>query len=213
MIELAPSLLAADLLNIERDVAGMLENGVRTLHFDVMDAHFVPNLSFGPALCKSLHQRFPELQLDVHLMMDNPESYISVFADAGAKSMIVHREIAQDVSPILSMIRQRGLKCGLSVKPGTGADTLYPYLDRCDILLIMTVEPGFGGQRFQTEQMEKIRKLRAKGFRGTISVDGGVNLENAPLLAAAGADRLVMGTAYFRADDPSAVARRVKELV
>ncbi len=213
MIELAPSLLAADLLNIERDVARMLENGVHTLHFDVMDAHFVPNLSFGPALCKTLHRRFPALRLDVHLMMDNPESYISVFADAGAQSIIIHREIADDPGPILSSIRQRGLKCGLSVKPGTPADTLFPYLDQCDILLIMTVEPGFGGQDFQPEQMEKIRALRARGFRGTVSVDGGVNLENASLLVGAGADRLVMGTAYFHAEDPAGVAKRIRELV
>ncbi|MBQ9263757.1 MAG: ribulose-phosphate 3-epimerase [Clostridia bacterium] len=213
MIELAPSLLAADGMRLGEEIQGMLDNGIRLLHYDVMDAHFVPNLSFGPSLCKAIHHQFPAVRLDVHLMMDNPGAFIQAFADAGAESITIHREIAEDVGPILQQMKDQGTRCGLSVKPGTGADTLFPYLDQLDSILIMTVEPGFGGQKFMPEQMEKIRMLRKEGFQGIISIDGGVNLQNAPLLAQAGATRLVMGTAYFRAADPAAVARAVEELV
>lgn len=212
MIDLAPSLLAADMLNLERDIQGMLDNGVDLLHFDVMDAHFVPNLSFGTELCREIHQRFPALRLDVHLMMDQPEKYVAVFAADGADSLTVHREVQADVTPLLRQIKELGLRCGLSVKPGTGAETLLPYLDMLDMVLIMTVEPGFGGQAFQPEQMEKIRLLRSAGFRGVISVDGGVNIENAPLLVSAGANRLVMGTAYFQAGDQKKVIRAVRSM-
>lgn len=212
MIELAPSLLAADWMRLGEEIARMLDNGVDLLHFDVMDAHFVPNLSFGPSLCEAVHRRFPQCRLDVHLMMDQPEKYVQVFAVSGAETITVHREIAADVGPVLDLIRQMGVKCGLSVKPGTKAETLLPYLDRLDAILIMTVEPGFGGQAFQPEQMEKIRWLRSAGFGGVISVDGGVNLENAPLLIAAGASRLVMGTTYFHAKDPQAVVQAVRKM-
>lgn len=212
MIELAPSLLAADSLRLGEEIENMLGDGVSLLHYDVMDAHFVPNLSFGPALLGRIHQRFPACRLDVHLMMDNPEKYLAVFAGAGAESITVHREIAEDAAPILDAIQALGVQCGLSVKPGTGADTLRPYLDRLDLILIMTVEPGFGGQKFRPEQMEKIRQLRAWGYRGVISVDGGVNLENARDLAKAGATRLVMGTSYFCAEDRAAVVRSIGAL-
>ena len=212
MIELAPSLLAADSMRLGEEIENMLGDGVSLLHYDVMDAHFVPNLSFGPALLGRIHQRFPACRLDVHLMMDNPEKYLAVFAGAGAESITVHREIAEDAAPILDAIQGLGVQCGLSVKPGTGADTLRPYLDRLDLILIMTVEPGFGGQKFRAEQMENIRQLRAWGYRGVISVDGGVNLENAGDLAKAGATRLVMGTSYFCAKDRGAVVRSIGAL-
>lgn len=212
MIELAPSLLAADYMRLGDEIEKMLGDGVSLLHYDVMDAHFVPNLSFGPALLEQIHRRFPACRLDVHLMMDNPEKYLTVFARAGAECITVHREIAQDVTPILDEIKGLGVRCGLSVKPGTAADTLLPYLDRLDLILIMTVEPGFGGQKFRPEQMEKIRALRAWGYRGVIAVDGGVSLENAGALADAGATRLIMGTSYFHAEDHAGVARAIGAL-
>lgn len=212
MIELAPSLLAADWLNLGRDVAAMLDNGVDLLHFDVMDAHFVPNLSFGPSLCQAIHNRFPQCRLDVHLMMDNPQEYLAPFARAGAYTITLHREVLEEPRAAMEAIRREKVRCGLSVKPGTKAETLLPYLDILDYILIMTVEPGFGGQKFMPEQVEKIHFLRQAGFTGDISVDGGVNLENAPLLAEAGANVLVMGTAYFRAENPGLVAKTVKEL-
>ena len=213
MIELAPSLLAADLLRLETEIERMLQNGVKTLHFDVMDAHFVPNLSFGPALCQAIHTRFPECRLDVHLMMDNPLDYLSVFARAGAWAITLHREPLADPRAAMREIRALGVRAGLSVKPGTAVETLLPCMDEMDLALIMTVEPGFGGQKFKAEQAEKIRALRRAGFTGDISVDGGVSMENARVLVGAGASMLVMGTAYFRAADPAAVARAVRELV
>lgn len=213
MIELAPSLLAADLLRLETEIERMLQNGVKTLHFDVMDAHFVPNLSFGPALCQAIHARFPECRLDVHLMMENPLDYLSVFARAGAWAITLHREPLADPRAAMREIRALGARAGLSVKPGTAVETLLPCMDEMDLALIMTVEPGFGGQKFKAEQAEKIRALRRAGFTGDISVDGGVSMENARMLVGAGASMLVMGTAYFRAADPAAVARAVRELV
>ncbi|MDY3279101.1 MAG: ribulose-phosphate 3-epimerase [Eubacteriales bacterium] len=212
MIELAPSLLAADVLRLGDEIARMLDTGVQTLHFDVMDAHFVPNLSFGPDLCKAIHKAFPGCVLDVHLMMDNPEKYLDVFAKAGAHAITLHQEVLADIPAAMQAIRGLGVRCGLSVKPGTPAETLLPYLPLLDQILIMTVEPGFGGQKFMADQLEKIRMLRAAGFGGVIAVDGGVNPDNAPLLAQAGANLLVMGTAFFKAADPAAVGRQIKEL-
>ena len=212
MIELAPSLLAADLLHLHGEIGKMLENGVTRLHFDVMDAHFVPNLSFGPGLLKAVRQAFPACRLDVHLMMDEPEKYISVFADAGADILTLHREVLPDAEKALRAIKALGVKCGLSIKPETGEETLFPYLDQIENLLVMTVEPGFGGQKFMPDELEKIRRLRRAGYRGDIAVDGGVNLENAPEIVKAGANVLVMGTAYFRAEDPAGVARAVREM-
>lgn len=212
MIELAPSLLAADVLHFGDEIARMLNYGVKTLHFDVMDAHFVPNLSFGPDLCKTIHGSFSECVLDVHLMMDNPERYLSVFAKAGAHTITLHQEVLSDIPAAMAAIRALGVRCGLSVKPGTKAETLLPYLPLLDQILIMTVEPGFGGQKFMADQVEKIRLLRIAGFTGDIAVDGGVNPDNAALLAQAGANLLVMGTAFFKADNPGDVARKVREL-
>ena len=212
MIKLAPSLLAADLMHLGDEIAGMMKNGVKTLHFDVMDAHFVPNLSFGPGLCQAVHGAFPECTLDVHLMMDQPEAYIDAFAKAGANTLTMHLEVLSDPASAMEKIRKAGMRCGLSVKPGTPAELLLPYLAQLDHILIMTVEPGFGGQKFMPDQMEKIRFLRQAGFSGDIAVDGGVNAENAAMVADAGANMLVMGTAYFKADDPAKVAKLIEEL-
>ncbi len=211
MIEIAPSMLAADMLHLEKDLQDLQHHHIKILHFDVMDAHFVPNLSFGPALCKAVHQAFPNYYLDVHLMMDNPEKLMDAFIQAGASAITVHQEVLADAMPILHEIKRRGIACGLSIKPGTLAETLLPYLDVLDRILIMTVEPGFGGQKLMPEQLEKIRFLREKGFQGRISVDGGVNMENMESIIKAGADVLVMGTAFFRAEDRSAVVQKVNQ--
>lgn len=212
MIELAPSLLAADLLNLESEIGDMLSRGVTRLHFDVMDAHFVPNLSFSPELCAAVKARFPECRLDVHLMMDNPGKYLKTFAEAGADILTVHQEVVPDARPTLDAIKALGVKCGLSVKPATLADTLTKYLDMLDNILIMTVEPGFGGQKFMVDMLDKIRLLRAWGYKGDIAVDGGVTLDNARQITDAGANVLVMGTSFFHAQDRDLVVRSVKEL-
>ncbi|MBR5110927.1 MAG: ribulose-phosphate 3-epimerase [Clostridia bacterium] len=212
MIKLTPSLLAADLMHLGRDIDMMRRHGLDQLHFDVMDAHFVPNLSFGPDFLRAIGRQHPDMKTDVHLMMDNPDQYLHEFAKCGASSITVHAEIGGDLCGMIRTIQGLNVKAGLSVKPETPVDALLPYLKQLDLILIMTVEPGFGGQKFMPEEVEKIRFLRKSGFHGDIAVDGGVSIENAALLRDAGTTLLVMGTSYFRAEDPSAVARYVEEL-
>ena len=201
-MKVAPSILAADPLNMGRDVQRMVDAGTDWLHVDIMDAHFVPNLSFSPALTAALHKRFPDLPLDVHLMMDNPEKYIGVFCDAGASVLTIHAEIAGDVAAMLEEIRSRGVKAGLSVKPGTPAESIRHLLPHADMVLVMTVEPGFGGQKFNADMLVKLDDLRQMGYTGLLEADGGVSMQNAALLRAHGLDVAVMGTAMFGSDDP-----------
>ncbi len=203
-MKVAPSILAADPLNMERDVQRMVDAGTDWLHVDIMDAHFVPNLSFSPALTAALHKRFPDLPLDVHLMMDNPEKYIDVFCDAGASVLTIHAEIPGDVQGMLRQIRARGVKAGLSVKPGTPAGAIAHLLADADMVLVMTVEPGFGGQKFNAAMLDKMDDLRRMGYTGLLEADGGVSMKNASLLRAHGLDVAVMGTAMFTAADPHA---------
>ena len=201
-MKVAPSILAADPLNMGRDVQRMVDAGTDWLHVDIMDAHFVPNLSFSPALTAALHAQFPDLPLDVHLMMDNPEKYIGVFCDAGASVLTIHAEIAGDVAAMLDAIRSRGVKAGLSVKPGTPAESIRHLLPHADMVLVMTVEPGFGGQKFNADMLAKLDALRNMGYTGLLEADGGVSMQNAALLRAHGLDVAVMGTAMFGSDDP-----------
>ena len=202
MIKVAPSILAADPLNMGQDVQRVIDAGCDMLHVDIMDAHFVPNLSYSPALVEALHKRF-DIPLDVHLMMDNPEKYIDTFAKAGAWGITIHAEIPGDVPALLQKIRSLGLNVGLSVKPGTPAEAIADLLPMVDMVLVMTVEPGFGGQKFQSAMLEKIRRLREMGYTGLIQADGGVSLGNLPDLKAAGLDVAVMGTAMYTSADPA----------
>lgn len=202
MIKVAPSILAADMLNLERDVQRMADAGCDLLHVDVMDAHFVPNLSYGPAVVKQLHRRFPDMKLDVHLMMDNPEKYVQVFAEAGAWNITIHAEIPGDAAALLREIRALGIRAGLSLKPGTPAEAVEKLLPLTDMVLVMTVEPGFGGQKFQEGMLDKLRALRRMGYAGLLEADGGVTKENLPRLRDSGLDVAVMGTAMFRSADP-----------
>ena len=202
MIKVAPSILAADPLNMGQDVQRVIDAGCDMLHVDIMDAHFVPNLSYSPALVEALHKRF-DIPLDVHLMMDNPEKYIDTFAKAGAWGITIHAEIPGDVPALLQKIRGLGLNVGLSVKPGTPAEAIADLLPMVDMVLVMTVEPGFGGQKFQSAMLEKIRRLREMGYTGLIQADGGVSLGNLPDLKAAGLDVAVMGTAMYTSADPA----------
>lgn len=202
MIKVAPSILAADMLNLERDVQRMADAGCDLLHVDVMDAHFVPNLSYGPAVVKLLHRRFPDMKLDVHLMMDNPEKYVQVFAEAGAWNITIHAEIPGDAAALLREIRALGIQAGLSLKPGTPAEAVEKLLPLTDMVLVMTVEPGFGGQKFQEGMLDKLRALRRMGYAGLLEADGGVTKENLPRLRDSGLDVAVMGTAMFRSADP-----------
>lgn len=212
MIKILPSILAADSLRMGEEIARVMEAGADGLHVDIMDAHFVPNLSFSPALVKAIRKGFPAVYQDVHLMMDNPAAYISAFAEAGADAITIHAEISENIEEILRDIRAHGCKAGLSVKPKTDVRAVEKYLPLCDQVLVMTVEPGFGGQKLMADMMPKLRWLRENGFAGGVQVDGGVNVETARACVSAGADELVMGTALVRAEDPVAVIRACRFL-
>lgn len=212
MIKILPSILASDMLNVGADVERMIKSGVDGLHVDIMDAHFVPNLSFGPAMSEAIKKRFPEVYQDVHLMMSHPHKYIDTFVQAGASAVTIHAEADCDVAETLRSIREKGVKAGVSVKPGTMAEEILHLLPLCDLVLVMTVEPGFGGQKFMADMMPKIRALRDAGFKGQIMVDGGVNAQTGALCVEAGADALVMGTALVRAKDPAAVVAACRKL-
>lgn len=211
MIDIAPSLLAADPLSIGDDISRAVASGIKTLHIDVMDAHFVPNLAFTPAICAAIHKAFPALTLDVHLMMDNAMAYAEAFIQSGAARITVHIEILSDPVDAMRRIRDMGALAGVSLKPGTPIEALFPALDNMDHALIMTVEPGFGGQKLLPEQIGKISALRQAGFRGDIAVDGGVTIDNTNSLKQAGATTLIMGTAFFRADNPQEIVAHVRE--
>ena len=202
-LQIAPSILAANPLSLGAEARRMLDAGADLLHVDIMDGHFVPNLTYGPALVKALRRGFPHTALDVHLMLDTPADFIGRFIDAGSDEVTIHVEAAGDLAALLFGIRARGCRAGLSLRPGTDAAALQPYLDLCDLVLVMTVEPGFGGQKLIPAAADKLARLRAAGYAGTLSADGGITPDNAALLRQQGATRLVMGTALFSSPDPA----------
>ncbi|HPA60692.1 MAG TPA: ribulose-phosphate 3-epimerase [Clostridia bacterium] len=211
MIEIAPSVLAAHPLYVARNVGRLLDAGITLLHLDIMDGHFVPNISFGPAMVNALHQQYPDIRLDVHLMLSRPASLLDAFIKAGASEITLHSEAEGDLRALLQTVRAAGLRAGLSIKPATAVDTVLPYLDVLDLVLIMSVEPGFGGQKLMADTLSKMGQLRQAGFQGALSVDGGVKQDNAGIVKRAGATRLVMGTAAFTAPDPRAFLAAVRQ--
>lgn len=202
---ISPSILAADYANLERDVRAAAHAGADLLHVDVMDGHFVPNISIGAPVVASL-RKLDALPLDVHLMIENPSKYVDMFCDAGAAYLTIHLE-APDVQPVadtLRSIRARGVKAGLSIKPKTPIAAVRELLPLCDLLLVMTVEPGFGGQKFidgSTGRIAEAKSLvRALSPDCLIEIDGGVDETNVAVCRDAGADIAVMGSALFRGD-------------
>lgn len=204
--QIAPSMLACDFSKMGEEAQKMKDAGADCLHLDVMDGRFVTNISFGFPIIEAL-RKVTDLPFDVHLMIVEPERYIERFIDAGADWVTIHLEATTDVSVALDTIRLRGKRAGLSIKPGTPAESVYPYLDKCDFILVMTVEPGYGGQALIPETLQKIRQIRAeieaRGLPVQIEADGGINMQNAGEVRAAGTDILVAGSAVFRAENPA----------
>ena len=194
---IAPSLLAADFADLEGDIRRLEQAGAQVLHLDIMDGHFVPNISFGIPVVEAI-RRTTELPLDVHLMIAEPTRYLRAFRDAGADLLTIHVEAVDDPAPVLEEIRSLGASPGIALNPPTPLEAIEPYLDACDLVLTMSVMPGFGGQEFQKVALEKMRRLRTIGEDGLlIAVDGGVNLQTIENCARAGANFFVTGTALL----------------
>jgi ribulose-phosphate 3-epimerase len=214
-IEIAPSILASNFARLGEEVRIVEEAGAEVLHVDVMDGHFVPNLSLGIPIVAAL-RKATKLPLDVHLMIENPESFIEDFIRAGASRVLVHQEATAHLDRALTMIREHGAEAGAVINPATPVGMLVDVMSKVDTVLVMSVNPGFGGQQFIPNAYEKIRQLSAMRTRYNasfrIEVDGGVDLENIAELARAGANTFVAGTSIFHAADPAAATRQLKQL-
>lgn len=211
---LAPSILAADVADLRAEIASAEQSGVSLLHLDIMDGHFVPNLSYGPAVVKRINE-LTDLPLDVHLMLKEPERYVEAFVQSGADSITFHLEVHPDPRPLAARIRGLGKQCGLAINPDLPVERTFPFLAEFDLLLVMSVFPGFGGQPFMPVALEKVRaarsEIQARNLQTRIEIDGGIDMINAREVILAGADILVMGTAFFGAADRSAVVRQVEQ--
>jgi len=211
---IAPSILAADFSRLGEEIRAVEQAGAQRIHIDVMDGHFVPNLSIGPGVVKCIRPN-TSMHLEVHLMIDNPEIFVAPFVAAGADSLIIHHEVLEDPRPILEKIKAQGLRTGLAINPENPVERLEPLLNDIDLALCMTVHPGFGGQAYVTDSPERIRRLHqlisAKNRRCELEVDGGINEKTAVISASAGANVLVIGTALFRASDgPKSAFSRIR---
>lgn len=217
MKKVAPSILSADFNHLGRDIENLKTNGADYVHFDVMDGVFVPNISFGLPVLESV-RRITDLVLDVHLMIDRPIRYVERFCQAGADLVTVHVEADTEelIKKSLELIHGCGKRAAVCVKPKTPAEAVLPFLEQCDMVLVMTVEPGFGGQSFMEDMMPKVQQIRqyidAKKPSCELEVDGGVALKTAPICAAAGANVFVAGSAYFKSEDPTAFVRTLQSL-
>lgn len=209
----APSILSADFGNMGKAVQDIKAWGADWVHCDVMDGVYVPNITFGMPMVKAL-RKYTDQVLDVHLMITEPEKYVGQFCDAGADIVVFHPEASKDVQGALNVIKSKGKKCGLSINADQPFSIVEDYLDQIDVLLIMTVQAGFGGQSFKEEKLEHVRKgdaiKKAKGYKYDIEIDGGVCPANSELCQSAGATALVAGSAVFKAENPAEAVRGIK---
>lgn len=209
-IKISPSVLASDFANLESELKKCSDGGAELIHLDVMDGHFVPNISIGAPVIAAL-DKVCETPFDVHLMISDPLFYIDDFIKAGADIITFHVECESDIEKTIDKIVDAGCKAALAVKPQTPIDAVYPYLDKLSMVLVMTVEPGFGGQSFMESTMPKIKELRAKCPDIDIQVDGGINADTVKIAGKAGANVFVAGSAVFKSDNPAATIKLLKE--
>jgi len=215
MIEIVPSILSADFARLADDIARVERGGAKMLHLDVMDGHFVPNLTIGPPVVESI-RKATKLHLDVHLMIENPERFVTAFVEAGANSVSVHYEAARHLDGVLGMIRKSGALAGVVLNPATPVSVLEEVAEVADYVLLMSVNPGFGGQKLIPYVLEKVHKLdslrREKKLALPIEIDGGVHKENLAEVVRAGCDWIVTGSAIFHSQDPEATVREMREI-
>jgi ribulose-phosphate 3-epimerase len=215
MVEIVPSILSANFARLADEIARVERGGATKLHLDVMDGHFVPNLTIGPPVVQSIRQ-CTKLHLDVHLMIENPERYVTEFVKAGANSVLVHYEAARHLDGTLGMIRQAGAMAGVVLNPATPVEVLEDVLQVADYVLLMSVNPGFGGQKLIPYVLDKVRRLdamrRAKKLPVLIEIDGGVHRENLAQVVRAGCDWIVTGSGIFHSPDPEATVREFREI-
>jgi len=213
MIKIAPSILAADFADLGRDVRSLADWSADWVHFDVMDGHFVPNLSFGPPILSAIRP-LTKLPIDVHLMVEEPSRFVPWFLQAGADIITIHVEAEKHLHRALEQIHEAGRKAGVVLNPGTPASMVKEVLPYCDLVLVMSVNPGYGGQKFIPESVSKIAELRhmidERGLATEIEVDGGINPETAKRCIDAGATVLVAGSAVFQASDPEGMIRQLR---
>ena len=215
MIKVSPSILSADFVNLERDIRGLSNTGADYVHVDVMDGTFVPNITIGIPVVAAI-RRITDLPLDVHLMIDRPLRYVDAFCKAGSDILTLHVEADTEENTLaaLKQIRANGVRPAISLKPGTPAEAVLPFLPYCSLILVMTVEPGFGGQSFMEDMMPKLKAIRAyidaMNPDCELEVDGGVNEKTGMICRENGANVLVAGSAYFKAPDPAAFVKALK---